>query len=159
MALKNDPASPPVRSPLTWRKCSYVILAVLAIGIALNLWRPIWLAPPRLELSSLLYPLLALAWVPVLAACALLRPVGPRRPVFNLILLGLLATLGASLLAPPGPSGSLFAPLDCQSEPLAGNRVRYTCKADRMVLVTTYVLEGPAGWPFVWLVSTTDVNL
>ena len=49
-------------------------LLVAAAGwvalMALNIWKPIWLTPPGLLYTPLLYGLLALAWLPVLAHAA-----------------------------------------------------------------------------------------
>jgi hypothetical protein len=136
-----------------------LVLIVFIAGAGLDLWKPLLLAPPRLEMSGFVYGALALAWLPVLGVCSLLHPSGSPKLAVLLLLICLAAGAFSCALASPIPMGSLMAPaLTCQGEARPGNLIRYTCVADRMVFVTSYVLEGPAGAPFVWLVSTQDIN-
>lgn len=46
----------------------YALSAVLGLGLIiwLNLWKPIWLAPPWFRYTPLVYASLALAWLPLL---------------------------------------------------------------------------------------------
>ena len=150
---------PPVHPHLTWRLCAVLVLLMLSVGVALNIWRPVLLAPPWLEITGVVYSLIALAWLPALGVCVLLRPTGSRKLAQALALISLLAATVSCCFAPATPFGSLLVPqLACHQESLPQQRVRYTCVADRMLATTTYVLEGPAGWPFVWLISETTVG-
>lgn len=153
--------SPSSRKRLTWTQCTIIVLLTMSAGVVLNMWRPLLLAPPRLAATGLVYAALGLAWLGVLGVCALLRPRGNPRSAVLLLIVGLLATgMACFLLGPEIPGGGfLGSPLECRQVSDDNNRVRYECVADRMVLIDTYVLEGPEGWPFVWPVSKESTNL
>ena len=152
------PASPPPRR-LSWKQATTISLLALVAGLLFMLWRPLWLVPPYLPATLFLYAACGLVWLPILLVCALLRPTGKRSlPVF-LSLVGLIASCVVfSFSGPPAPVGAFGLPLDCQVVSRAAGRVRYECVTDRMFVVDTYILEGPAGWPIVWLVSKTTVS-
>ena len=151
-------ASQPPRRP-SWNQVAAVSLLALVAGLLLMVWHPLFIAPPYLQATLFLYAACGLSWLPILLVCALLRPTGKRSIPVVLSITGLLAScLVFSFSGPTAPVGAFGLPLDCQVVPHAAGRVRYECVADRMFVVDTYIFEGPAGWPIVWLVSKTSVS-
>jgi len=82
------------RSPsrITWNKCSlFVILAMVLGAVIPFLPRAIWLGPPLVQYTPLVYwAAVPACWLLVLIICALLRPTGG----FKISLLLLLVVLG-----------------------------------------------------------------
>ena len=148
------------RRRLTWQQASGIVLLTLAFGVAFNLWRPLFLAPPLLETTFLIYTACSLAWLPVLIVCLLLKPIGPGRTFILLAVIGLLVACVGFTLQPATPIGGfLGAPLKCQVISHTNQLVQYKCVADRLFVIDTYIFEGPEGWPIVWLVSKKSTNL
>jgi hypothetical protein len=54
--------------------------------------------------------------------------------------------------------GAFGLPLQCDVISQTPERIRYQCTADRMFLTETYILEGPTGWPVVWLVASEQIS-
>jgi len=138
------------------------VLAALGLGIALALafiLAHIWLAPPYLEYSFLIYPALTLVWLPVFLICLALRPAGDGRTALKLAAAGVAVSLVFLLFASPARAG-LAANINqtCQTEARANNQVRYTCVNDTFIATGTYVFEGPHGWPLVQLVEASSIN-
>jgi hypothetical protein len=159
--MEAQPQSTPERPRPTWTQCTIVIFITMAAGVAFYLWRPLLLAPPRLELTGAVYLLAAMLWFPVLVVCLLLRPTGSTRHTLVLVLVGFFLSFLLCSLIPTRslPLGTMLVPvLDCEDEPLPGNRVRYTCVADRMFYADTYILEGAEGSPFAELVTVETIN-
>lgn len=144
--------------PLTWQQFTPIVLAVMGIGLALNLWRPLLLAPPYLDATWVVYAILGLAWLPVLGICVLLKLTGR----ITLILLAVIGMLVASIgfcVGPTLPTGAWGTRLKCQVTSSTAQRIQYECVVDRMFLIDKYVVEGIPGLPVVWLVSHETVNL
>ena len=123
--------------------------------------RAIWLGPPLVQYTPLVYWAAVPAWLLVLIICALLRPTGG----FKVSLLLLLVVLGLvqicvaiTLLGPMVVEEACTLDLSCrrQPQPISTSRVRYTCVGDRNSEYCSgiyYVLEGPASSPVLWLVE------
>lgn len=73
-------------------KLLLIALAMLAVGLWLNRAKPIWLAPPNMQATPLLYLALTWAWLPVLAYA--LSHLISRRPL--MVLLIILIIIGQS---------------------------------------------------------------
>jgi hypothetical protein len=126
----------------------------MGLGLALALLRPVWLAPPMIALTPIVYLVLLTTWLPALVVCAVFRPIGGRRVPILLATLGLLMTLAWSMLIGPSAGMSLLVTsrMACQRELISPGQVRYTCIASFPYYNDTYVLEGPDGSPFLRLV-------
>ena len=102
----------------------------MGAGVILATLRPVWLAPPLLQHTPLIYLSLALAWLPVLGVCAILRPIGGWRNSVKLVILGLLVCLLWGILSGPSLGAEMlsrFRDLNCRTEQLLGSQTRYTC--------------------------------
>lgn len=74
---------------VSWLQCSIIIVASAALGIALFMNPyPLWLAPPLIRFTHVVYSCLSLAWFPLFLFCWWLRPSGSR---IIPIILGLLS--------------------------------------------------------------------
>ncbi len=161
-SLADMPSATPMPRQLSWDRASVVILIIIAVGVGINIWHPLLLAPPYLELSPIFYQICSLVWALAMIFYLLRRPTGRRRIPVLLAIVGVLSTCVALAfsqatmpVASVPPYGS---PLECTTVSQTAERVRYECVANRMFMSDTYTLEGPAGWPVVWLVSTKSVN-
>jgi hypothetical protein len=152
----NKPTPTSVSRP-TWRRCAFIVLLTMGVGTALAAWRPVWLAPPLLPYTPLVYLALLLAWLPVLIICALRRPSGKPRTLVLIVAIGLLVSLSWCALTGPRAGFSLLFgaadTVDCQEELLPEGWVRYTCTRSFFYETDTYVLEGRENCPFVRLVE------
>ena len=154
--------APPVSQPLrrlSWNKAAVIVLIVLAVGVAVNWWHPLLLAPPYLGATRPIYAACGLVWLPVLLICVLLRPTGRRAIPILVFVVGLaLFCVAFSIGGSAFPVGAFGLPPQCEVVSQTPERVRYECVADRMFMVDTYILEGPTGLPVVWLVSHSSVS-
>lgn len=131
----------------------------MGAGVILATLRPVWLAPPLLQYTPLIYLSLALAWLPVLGVCAILRPIGGWRNSVKLVILGLLVCLLWGILSGPSLGAEMlsrFRDLNCRTEQLLGSQTRYTCTSTGFFAYTTYVFEGSDRLPFVRLVERKE---
>ena len=131
----------------------------MGAGVILATLRPVWLAPPLLQHTPLIYLSLALAWLPVLGVCAILRPIGGWRNSVKLVILGLLVCLLWGILSGPSLGAEMlsrFRDLNCRTEQLLGSQTRYTCTSTVFFAYTTYVFEGSDRSPFVRLVERKE---
>jgi hypothetical protein len=164
--MMNDASSsadaPPAPQPsrrFSWNKAAVIVLIVLAVGIGLNWWHPLLLAPPYLGATRPLYAACGLVWLPVLLVCLLARPTGRRAIPIYLLIVGLvLFCVTFSVSGAAFPAGAFGLSLQCEVVSETPERVRYECVADRMFMTDTYILEGPTGLPIVWLVSQSSVS-
>ncbi len=141
---------------LTWTRCGWIVTLVMLVGVGLAATRPVWLAPPRVDLTPLVYLILAFLWLPVLIICALLRPAGRARIGVLVLVMGLLVSGGwcAFFNVNAGWRPLLGSTFQCRTEPIPETAlVRHTCTRSAMFLIETYILEGPEGSPFAWLVD------
>lgn len=135
-----------------------IVLLVLVGGFFANIYAPLWLAPPRFEYTIWLYLLLFFAWIPVYVR----RMRGKRRPrlmiVFTLVMM-MLTSCMCMLIRPRSTFGVIgfLDSLRCEEQPADAGRVRYTCTRvafDGAQYDQTWVLEGIAGVPVIWVVET-----
>jgi len=149
----------------------YLLSAVVGLGLViwLNIWKPIWLAPPWFQYTPFVYASLTLAWLPLLFY-ALAQLAGRRwlRVLTVCILLGL---CGCSCFLNPKLyielvdlgvfGGSLpLKDLSCQYELPSAERTLYNCElclgsSDRpQEMILTYVLKVPEDSPFMLLLES-----
>jgi hypothetical protein len=155
---QSEPSAQTSPGWLTWDKCYLFVILVMVLGpMILGLPRVLWLAPPLVQYTTLVYWMPALAWLPVLIICALLRPTGGFKlsSLLLLVVLGLVQIIVVlTLLGPQFLSAWCNFDLSCQRQQLSTFRVRYTCVSDSSYCYDTYyVLEGPTNSPVLWLVE------
>jgi hypothetical protein len=143
----------------TWQQCGAIVVVVLGVGLILNLWRPLFLAPPYIDATWLAYALLGFAWLPVLGVCLLFKPTGRMRTPILLAVLGMLVAAVGFCVGPALPAGFWGTPMACQVISNTPPTIRYECVVDRMFVIDKYVVEGLIGLPIVWLKSHVSVNL
>ena len=140
---------------LTWNKAAIIAGVALVAGLLLVLLHPVWLAPPNFRLTPVFYGLLVIAWVPVLFVLSLFHPAGNGMVGRWMLLGGMAASVFWLVLFAPDVGGFLFlGQTQCQSIPAPGDGVvRYLCSNDFMQGHADYLLEGPDGSPFVWVLD------
>lgn len=150
-----QPPEQPAPRRFTWAHALGITLVVALIGAGLGWWRPLWLAPPHLTETPILYILLGLAWIPVLIVCRLLHPVPARRYAVSLILAVLISASTGMVLITNGLQAvsDSIAPPKCNSEPLPDHQVRYTCYRSLIMGGWKYTFEGAENSPFGRLVN------
>jgi hypothetical protein len=154
----SEPQPVHTRQRPTWRQCNNIVFLVMVIGMGLTVLWPMWLAPPLLAYTALIYLLLSIAWLPTLMVCALLRPTGERHIVALLVGLGILGVFVVMAVVGPHMSVWTFTPTACQREVLRQGLVRYTCKQSQMFGYQLYVLEGSEGSPFARLIEENWIS-
>jgi len=142
-------------------------MALLAGGIYLNAVKPLWLAPPLLEYTPLLYAALAYAWLP-LFFYALTQIMTRRRVV--LVLLVVFTACGQwfcwASVAPRREimemtaGMSLMSRRQCAYSRLASGQVYYGCemRLESSDTAQVWVLQQKfnvwPGWPVLGLVES-----
>ncbi len=135
-----------------------LISITLGVALSLGLWRwSLWLAPPWFEYTVWLYCAPLWVWIPALViVLARLRFRGCATVVVISVGYGLLAALcWMTLLGPTFGALSGYHTLKCAQETIAPGQVRHTCVSAGFSTSTTYVLEGPVGWPIAWVKTVT----
>ena len=146
---------------LTWNQSVVIILATIILGNALVALWPLWLAPPRLGYTLLIYLILAVTWYPVTLICVLMRPTGRDSfaALLFLVMFGGVVCLIALALAGPNVGLVFFVTPDCPQEVVAPGLYRYTCQEEGFLAAPDQVVfEGPTWSPFVRLVSWKRIN-
>jgi hypothetical protein len=131
----------------------------MAIGLVFNLWHPLFVTPPYIDFTWVVYVLLGLTWIPVWGICGWLKPAGRIRRPFLLAVIGVLVVAINVCSLSNLPAGFWGSPLECRVISSTPRRVQYECVADRMFMVDKYIVEGLPGLPVVWLVAHITVNL
>jgi hypothetical protein len=149
MTAKNTPS----------RRYLFVVLFSIMLGVVLNLglwWWGLWLAPPWLEYTVWLQCALVCLWIPVLVVVLTrLRLRGCATLVTIVIGYSLLSALSwLTLLGPTFSPPVVYNSLTCRQGIVGQGQVRYTCISTGLLTTTTYMLEGPEGWPIAWLKET-----
>ena len=108
-------------------RADWIVLFLMVAGFVLNIYAPVWFAPPYFEYTIWLYAVLFFAWIP---AYILLRR-GQRRPasILLVVILGALVTGCSCMIFRPDSTFTL-AVLDkirCEPQPIEETRVRYVC--------------------------------
>jgi hypothetical protein len=136
------------------------MLISITLGVAFSIglwWWGLWLAPPWLAHTVWLHCAPLWLWLPVLVVVlARMRLRGCAILVVIAISYGLLSALCWMTLVGPtfGPLAG-YSTLQCSQAALASGQVRYICISASFSTSTTYVLEGPAGWPIAWVKTVT----
>jgi hypothetical protein len=140
---------------ITWTTSALIVLAVMLIGIALALQMPVWLAPPLIFYTHIMYEFLALAWLPVFVVLAIMRPVGNPRTARVVLALGIAALLycGFAIVfnmnAEFGPGARALQ--HCEHENSKDDFAQYSCTfAGFSEGPFTVMFEGFRDSPFVW---------
>ena len=74
---------------LTWNKWSLILLAYLLISACITLIKPIWLAPPHLFRTDVMYEILLLLWLPLFATSLVIKPIGVKRLFYIVSAIGI----------------------------------------------------------------------
>ena len=118
------------------------MLAALIASLALFVWHPVWLTPPLVTYTPLVY---LLAWVPVWAIIALWKK--PGRRMWRALLVGavVITPCWCLIAAPMSGVGMTFEPgsLECVELDAGGGQTRYLCRTSSYRLT----LKGPDSWP------------
>lgn len=126
-------------------------------GFLLNIYAPLWLAPPLFEYTIWIYLVLFFAWVPVYLI--LMRGKRRRRLMGLFVPVAMLVTcFGCMLIRPRSAFGVnlFFDTVECEGQPADEGRARYACTRvsfDGPAFNRTWVLEGVAGLPVIWVVQ------
>lgn len=138
-------------------RADLLVLALVAAGLLLNIYAPLWLTPPLFEYTVWFYLLLFFAWIPVYVV--LLR----RRRRASLMLLtilvgSLLLSCACMTIRPRSAFGMVFLDLvKCtQRELPARERVGYACTRrsfDGPEFDRTFYFESLPGLPIMWRVG------
>jgi hypothetical protein len=137
-------------------RADLIVLALVAAGLLLNIYAPLWLTPPLFEYTVWFYLLLFFAWIPVYVL--LLR----RRRRASLLLLtilvgGLLMTCACMTIRPRSAFGVVFLDsVECVQQELAGGWMGYTCirqSFDGPEFNRTFYFESLPGLPIMWRVG------
>ncbi len=143
---------------LTWNKSVLMILIVMLGGGVLAIWKPLWLAPPLLFYTDILYEILGLIWLPLAIAVLILGPPGNRNYRFIMIVTGLgfismlclIPGLAISLITVTNPG--VAGQQGCQQEQIRQGILHYRCKFSGSSAAYTLEFEGPENSPFVQVV-------
>jgi hypothetical protein len=132
-----------------------IVLLVMIGGFLLNIYAPLWLAPPLFEYTIWLYVLLFFAWVPVYTL--LMRGKRRGRLMVLFVLVAALVTSCAWItIRPRSAFGNGFLDrVECAEQPADEGRVRYACTRvafEGPEFNRTWLLEGLAGLPVIWVV-------
>ncbi len=149
----------------------YPLSAVVGLGLViwLNLWKPIWLAPPWFQYTPFVYASLTLVWLPLLICT--LRQLASRKWLRVLMVCILLGLCGCSCFLNPKLyielmdlgiwGGSLpLKDLSCRYESSSAKQTLYHCElclgsSDRpQEMILTYVFRVPDGSPFMVLLES-----
>ncbi len=133
-----------------------IVLGVMIGGLLLNVYAPLWLAPPLFNYTTWLYLILFLAWIPVYLR--LMRGKRRGRLMGLFIPVAILVTcFGCMLLRPRSAFAmGVFDTIRCDPQPADAGRTRYVCTREAFEgpeFNQTWVLEGVAGLPVLWLVE------
>lgn len=136
-----------------------IIMAMIILGVWLNLVRPVWLKPPLFIYMPLMYSLLPLAWLPVLAISSRFRIISRLRR----LLIGILLLMGncfwfmviGPLFGPELPYLGANGELNCHSTALPQTPSGYICEhrfqSSDSEYVVTYEFEMLENLPFMLL--------
>jgi hypothetical protein len=137
-------------------RADWIVLFLMVAGFALNVYAPVWFAPPYLGYTVWLYLALFFAWIPAYILI--------RRRQRRLVSVLLFAILGAFLT---GCGCAVFRPtstftvayldtIRCEPQPTDETRVRYVCTRQAFEgsqFNQAMTLEGPKGWSVLFLVA------
>jgi hypothetical protein len=143
---------------LSRHRNTLIVLVVLLVGVLMNVYAPVWFAPPYFDYTIWFYLVLLFAWLPL--SLVLLRRT--RRPsvVFLAIVIGGGITLcGCTLTHPTSVFGmTILDSVGCVEQAADPGWTEYLCtrhvfEGDRANWTLT--IHGPNGSPLLLLKSTT----
>jgi|FLYN01.1.fsa_nt_gi hypothetical protein len=133
-----------------------IVLLVMVGGFLLNIYAPLWLAPPLFRYTTWLYLLVFFAWIPVYLR--LMRGKRRGRLIALFIPVAVLVTCFGCILIRPRSAFAMgvFDTITCEPQPAVEGRVRYACTRQAFEgpqFNRAWVLEGIAGLPVIWIVE------
>jgi ABC-type transport system involved in multi-copper enzyme maturation permease subunit len=133
----------------------FLFLVMIGGAVLMMTW-PVWLAPPNVASTFLVYLVLMLLWFPLLII-AVLR--GYRGPFLLMIGLGIVLIIVALAVGGPNISTLGIDPKDCTSKEIFSQQMEYTCKRFAALgsAQETYIFQGSAGSGFAVKVSDTTI--
>ncbi len=137
-------------------RADLMVLFLMVAGLALNIYAPVWFAPPYFEYTIWLYLIIFLAWIP--AFIVLMRRKRQARRIVYVVIGGtLLLTFSCMVVMPR----SMFAlvvldTIRCEPLPVDPAHVRYACTRQAFEGTQynrTLIIDGPAGSPILFLIE------
>lgn len=145
-----------MRMALTRWRGDFIVLTLVAAGFLLNLYAPIWLAPPLFPYTVWLYLLLFFAWIP--AYLLLLR--GQRRSslmILTILVGSVVLSCACMTIRPRSAFGvTVLDSVTCEEQMPAAGRSRYACTRhsfEGSQFDRTFVFDALPGLPIMWLVE------
>lgn len=133
-----------------------LVLLLLVAGFILNIYAPIWLAPPNFIYTTWIYVILFFAWVP--AYLFLIRPRQRPARAALFVILGIILTSFSCMVILPNSvfTAAFLDTIQCEQQPTDPGQVRYACtrhafegpQYDR-----TTIIQGPSGSPILFLME------
>lgn len=143
-----------LRQRLSWGQAAVIVLLVMVLGLVVIIWQPFLLTPPILDLSLFLYFAFGLAWLPLLCIFVLFRPSGRLAIPVLLVIIGLIFfCVGIVLIGPIVPTSNVLFEIECEVISETQELIQYECISETMDMRFIFIVEGPPGSPFVWLIS------
>jgi hypothetical protein len=135
-----------------------IVLFLMVVGFVLNIYAPVWFAPPYVEYTVWLYLVLFFAWIPVYVLLMHRR----RRlvPILLVAILGAFVTgCGCMVFRPDSTFAvTVLDKIRCEPQPTDDSRVRYACTRhafEGSQYDQTLTLEGPKGSPILFRVAVS----
>jgi hypothetical protein len=134
----------------SWNTCGCIIVLAMFLGVELALWSPVYLAPPLVKYTPVIYAILAQVWLPLFFMCRS-RHQQSRIP---LILAELMALIGVPVALCSIALVALYSSMpviDCQQDTNISGLIRYTCELPDIIQdrVNTVTFEGVQNLPFM----------
>jgi hypothetical protein len=133
-----------------------IVLALIVLGFALNIYAPIAFTPPLFQYTVWLYLLCFYAWIPVYIW--LLR--GRRRPALmtlTILVGGIIFSCTCMTIRPNSAfTVTYLDSITCEEQPQPGGRIRYACTRQAFEgeqFNNTFVYDTLPGLPLMWRVE------
>ncbi len=147
---------PPVASFLKRQRADLIVLFLVVAGLVLNIYAPVWFAPPYVEYTVWLYLVLFFAWIP--AYVLLMRRRRRLLTILLVVILGAFVTGCGCMVFRPDSTFTVVGldKIRCEPQPTDDWRVRYACTRhafEGSQFDRTLTLEGPKGSPVLFRVA------
>ncbi len=143
-----DPAAPstPPDRPYHGAGIAALVIAGLSLSFGLFTWAKIWIIPPVLPYTPLVYLLM---WLPLWAFIPTKKRIGANLWRFVILLAVVVLPCCCVIYAPGSGVGIMFEPwaVECISQDGEGSRVTYVCRSSSYWME----FEGVTWLPFVHL--------
>ena len=138
-------------------RADLMVLFLMIAGFALNIYAPVWFAPPYFQYTFWLYLIIFLAWIP--AFIVLMRRKRPARRIIYVVIGGMLLMSFSCFLLMPRSMFAVAVLDSIHCEPLSADpaHVRYACTRsyfESTVHNETLIVDGPSGSPILFLIDT-----